>query len=120
MVKKSEDCRRRFRVRSGGPRRLTLTSQANSAAPRRLHESAIPARFKFSPKIQAVTTFDFCNSIGTNRTNRAGPATSVSGQNRKKSVTGQSVVIDPQPTHLIPDVRVVTDELATGSAILLS
>jgi hypothetical protein len=30
----------------------------------RLHESSIAARFKFSPKIQTVATFDFCNSIG--------------------------------------------------------
>jgi hypothetical protein len=46
-----------------GPRRLTLNSSATLMARQRLHESSISARFKFSPKIQTVATFDFCNRI---------------------------------------------------------
>jgi hypothetical protein len=45
------------------PHRLTLNSSATLVARLRLHESSILARFKFSPKIQTLATFNFCNSI---------------------------------------------------------
>jgi hypothetical protein len=35
-----------------------------------LYESSISLCFKFSPEIQTVATFDFCNSIGHQQTSK--------------------------------------------------
>jgi hypothetical protein len=40
-------------------------SAATSVARLRQYESPISSWFKFSPKIRAAATFDFCNTIGT-------------------------------------------------------
>jgi hypothetical protein len=43
----------------------------------RHRREAIASRFEVSPKIRTDATFDFCNSIGTNRTSRPGLTMSV-------------------------------------------
>jgi hypothetical protein len=63
VVKNSAGRGRGFPVGPERTHRLTLNSSATLVARLRLHESSISARFKFSPKIQTVVTFDFCNSI---------------------------------------------------------